>query len=260
MSKLQYLVLSCAVVLFAGLYFGFDTRPKHKPAEEGAPMMPVAGSGVSFDRLMAEGKKALSPEQAAKLSEMEQQAANAKDPKADAEARKSLSGYWYQIGNLPLAGGYAEQVAELEKTDEAWSVAGGTFFNALQASRDADVRHFCADHAAEAFQKAAAINPDQVEHRVNLALVYAEDPKPDNPMQAVLLLRELEQKYPQAPAVYNALGRLAIKTNQWERAIERLEKAYSLDPKNPNTPCLLAKAYEGAGNVAKAAEYKQKCQ
>jgi uncharacterized protein HemY len=59
--------------------------------------------------------------------------------------------------------------------------------------------------------------------------------------------------------VYNALGRLAIKTNQWQRAIERLEKSWSLDKKNPNTPCLLAKAYEGAGNIAKATEFATLC-
>ncbi len=78
-------------------------------------------------------------------------------------------------------------------------------------------------------------------------------------MQAVLMLRELESKHPDNPAVYNALGRLAIKTGQWERAVERLEKAWSLDKKNLNTPCLLAKAYEGIGNTTKANEFAGIC-
>jgi uncharacterized protein HemY len=78
-------------------------------------------------------------------------------------------------------------------------------------------------------------------------------------MQAVLMLRDLESKHPENASVYNALGRLAIKTGQWQRATERLEKSWSLDKKNPNTPCLLAKAYEGAGNITKATEYAQRC-
>jgi len=98
-----------------------------------------------------------------------------------------------------------------------------------------------------------------VEHQVNLALVYAENPPADNPMKAVLLLRDLEKKHPDNASVYNALGRLAIKTGQWERAIERLEKARSLDPKNPNTPCLLSRAYDGAGQADKAAEFAKLC-
>ena len=78
-------------------------------------------------------------------------------------------------------------------------------------------------------------------------------------MQAVLLLRELEKQYTESPSVYNALGRLAIKTGQWARAVERLEKAWSLDPNNAFTPCLLAKAYEGAGQTAKATEFATRC-
>jgi Flp pilus assembly protein TadD len=139
-------------------------------------------------------------------------------------------------------------------------VAGGTYFNGIAAAQDnALIRTYCADRAVKAFENAASLAPDQPDYRVNLALVYAENPPPDNPMKAVLMLRDLESKYPSAPSVYNALGRLAIKTAQWERAIERLEKARSLDPSNPNTPCLLAKAYEGAGNTAQAAEMARLC-
>jgi uncharacterized protein HemY len=78
-------------------------------------------------------------------------------------------------------------------------------------------------------------------------------------MKAVLMLRDLEKKYPENPSVYNALGRLAIKTGQWQRAIDRLEKAWSLDRTNFNTPCLLAKAYEGAGQMDKSAEFAKIC-
>ncbi|MBU6343253.1 MAG: tetratricopeptide repeat protein, partial [Bacteroidetes bacterium] len=109
------------------------------------------------------------------------------------------------------------------------------------------------------FEKAATINPGQPEHQVNQALVFAENPPADNPMKAVLLLRELEKKYPESPAVFNALGRLAIKTGQWQKAIERLEKAWQLDRNNFNTPCLLAKAYEGAGQMDKSAEFAKIC-
>jgi uncharacterized protein HemY len=78
-------------------------------------------------------------------------------------------------------------------------------------------------------------------------------------MQAVLMLRDLEAKHPESPSVYNALGRLAIKTGQWQKAIERLEKSWSLDNRNLNTPCLLARAYDGVGNATKATEWAERC-
>lgn len=258
MNKAQIVTIIAAVALFSGLYFGFDTKPdKQKTIEHSRSLQ---GESTSFATILEEAMTHLNPEQAAQVAAAEQQIEAAKTDVSRVAAIKKISGLWYDLGQLPIAGGFAEQVAEIENADSSWSVAGGTFFNALVNSQDPTLRDFCANHAVKAFESAASLAPENVTHRVNLALVYAENPPPNNPMQAVLMLKELESKYPENPSVYNALGRLAIKTGQWERAIQRLEKAWSLDKKNPNTPCLLAKAYEGAGNIAKATEYAERCQ
>lgn len=257
MSKAQYLAVAVALALFAGLYWGFGTTPSGKKKTENAPLQQA--ENIGFEQLLAAAKTSLKAEQTAELASDEQALAGS-GPDAERIAHlKSLSAHWYELGNLPVSAGYAEQVAELEKADSAWSVAGALFFNGLLDAQDPAIRDYCATQAAKSFESAAQINPNQVEHKVNLALVYAENPPPDNPMKAVLLLRDLEKQHPENPAVYNALGRLAIKTGQWERAVERLEKAWTLDNKNPNTPCLLAKAYEGAGQADKAAEFAKKC-
>ncbi|MBL7776194.1 MAG: tetratricopeptide repeat protein, partial [Saprospiraceae bacterium] len=220
----------------------------------------IKGESASLEVLEADARAHLDAGQQARLQELEQQISAATSDTARTSALKQLSGWWYAQGQRAIAGGLAEQVAELENTAAAWSVAGATFFQALQGEQDKARRDFCAGRAIRAFESAVSLQPEQVEHRVNLALVYAENPPADNPMKAVLLLRELEQKHPESPAVYNALGRLAIKTGQWEKAIQRLEKAWSIDPQNPNTPCLLAMAYEGAGQAEKAAEFAGRCQ
>ncbi|HND86974.1 MAG TPA: hypothetical protein PK971_01530 [Saprospiraceae bacterium] len=246
-----------ASLLFAGLYFGFDTKPAgQKKIEQSRE---IAGEATTLPTLLESAVAALEPAQRQQMADLESAASGAKTDADRAESLKQLSAWWYKHGNPPVAAGIAEQVAELERTDAAWSVAGASFFNALVGTQDPTLRKFCADHALKAFESAASLAPDKVEHRVNLALVYSENPPPDNPMKAVLMLRDLESKHSDAPSVYNALGRLAIKTNQWERAIERLEKARSLDNTNPNTPCLLAKAYEGAGNTEKANEFARIC-
>jgi len=257
MSKAQILAIFASVVLFVALYFGFDTKPdKQKSIEHSRSLQ---GESTSFETLLQEATTHLSPAQLTQVSDIEKQIEAATEDQKRVELLKMLSGIWYDFNQLPIAGGFAEKVAKLENVDSTWSVAGGTFFNALVASKDPTVRQYCADHAVKAFESAASLAPDVVEHRVNLALVWAESPPPDNPMQAVLMLRELVAKYPQSASVYNALGRLAIKTGQWQRATERLEQSWSLDKKNPNTPCLLAKAYEGTGNIAKATEYEALC-
>lgn len=257
MNKAQYLAVLGALALFLGLYFGFDTKTDKQKTTERSRSLQAESTG--FETLLADAKAHLDATQSTQLAEQEQALEKAATDAERVVVLKKLSGLWYEFGQIPVAGGFAEQVAELENADSSWSVAGATFFNGLVASQDPVIRSFCADHAIKAFESAASLNPAQVEHRVNLALVYAENPPPDNPMQAVLMLRELESKHPDNPAVFNALGRLAIKTGQWQRAVERLEKAWSLDKNNPNTPCLLAKAYEGAGNTTKANEFAGIC-
>lgn len=257
MNKAQYLAVLGALALFLGLYFGFDTKTDKQKTTERSRSLQAESTG--FETLLADAKAHLEASQSTQVAEQEQALEKAATDADRINVLKRLSGLWYEFGQIPVAGSFAEQVAELENADSSWSVAGATFFNGLVASQDPVVRRFCADHAIKAFESAASLNPSQVEHRVNLALVYAENPPPDNPMQAVLMLREIENKHPDHPAVFNALGRLAIKTGQWQRAVERLERSWALDKNNPNTPCLLAKAYEGAGNISKANEFAGIC-
>ena len=257
MNKAQISAVFAALVLFCGLYFGFDTKNKNQKTAAHSQALQVESTGPEV--LLADAKTHLSPAQGAEVAALEQQAAAAPDSVAKVEALKKLSAYWYRAQQLAVSGVFAEQVAELERSDAAWSVAGGTFFNGLVGSQDPTIRSFCTEHAVKAFESAASLNPSKVEHRVNLALVYSESPPSDNPMQAVLMLRELEAKHPEEASVYNALGRLAIKTGQWQRAIDRLEKAWTLNKNNPNTPCLLAKAYEGAGQMDKMEQFAKIC-
>lgn len=151
------------------------------------------------------------------------------------------------------------EVAKLDNTDAAWSVSGASYFLVLNQAQNPDERTEFANAAATSFEKAMQLNPKMAEYPVNQALVYAENPPPDNPMKAVLQLRALEAQFPDSAVVYNALGRLAIKTGQWERAIQRLEKALALSPDNQNTICLLADAYAGIGNQAKSLAFRDKC-
>lgn len=257
MNKAQYLALLAALAVFSALYLGFDTKPPAQKAVDRSRT--IQGESTSFETLLDAAIAGMESDQLSGFQQIKQQMERASSDTAKISALKQLSAWWYAQGNLPVAGGFAEQVAELENADTAWSIAGATFYLALGNSQEANIRQYCGAHAVKAFESAISLNPGRVEHRVNLALVYAENPPPDNPMQAVLMLRDLEQKYPDNASVYNALGRLAIKTGQWDRAVERLEKSWSLDKNNPFTPCLLAKAYQGAGKQDKAAEFAALC-
>jgi tetratricopeptide (TPR) repeat protein len=257
MNKGQIFSILAATILFAVLYFGFSTKPENQKVLDKSRS--IQTEALDIRKLAQDALEHLAEAEVSVLKQAESAVESATSDAQRAVELKKLSALWYGTKNFSLAADAAERVASLENADSSWSVAGASFFEALSSASDESVREYCAKHAISAFESAISLKPEVVEHRVNLALVYAEHPPKDNPMKAVLMLRELEGQYPESPAVYNALGRLAIKTGQWDRAVTRLEKAWELDKKNPNTPCLLSKAYEGVGNKDKAREFAQKC-
>ncbi len=253
MNRQQITLVASAVALFFILYFGCDVQSKEQKTFETARAL--TGATLDMATVIKEANKGLNPTQATEIQSLTQKSESAKDP----SVLKQLSAAWHNAGHEEVAAHYAEQVAELDKTDEAWSIAGANYYLALQKADDMSVREFCANQAVKAFQNAASLNPTKLEHRINLALCYTENPPKDNPMKGILLLRELDAQNPENVAVNTQLARLAIKTGQYDKAIARLEKVITKEPNNGKLYCLLADAYDGAHNP-KANEAAQKCQ
>ncbi|MCU0345552.1 MAG: hypothetical protein MUC59_01330 [Saprospiraceae bacterium] len=258
MNKSQWSLILTASSLFALLYLCFDTKPsKHKAIES---KRASSFASTDINSMLVDAKANLPAQASASVMALEGDLEKAVLDSVKATAFKNLSSYWYQLEKSGIAGYYAEQVAEITRDEEAWSIAGTTYSICLQREQDEKIRSFCTEHAVQALEKAASLNPSNIQHKVNLALVYAENPPKDTPMKGVLMLVDLNKQYPDNPIVLTQLGRLAIKTSQFDKAVERLSKAVELEPSNKVATCLLAQAYEGLGDAAKATDFKSKCE
>lgn len=243
--------------MFALLYWGFDTKPtKHKAVEKQRAMSAVS---VDIANVLTTAKSGLTEIDLATVASLEAAVEAAQGDSLKADAYTRLSSAWYAIGNTAVAGHYAEKVATLRSNEEAWSIAGTTYSICVQREKAEDTRTFCTEKAVQALEKAASLNPTNVLHKLNLALVYTENPPKDTPMKGILMLVELNKQYPDNVPVLNQLGRLAIKTGQFDKAVQRLEAAVAIEPNNPQSVCLLGEAFEGLGQADKAAAHLSKC-
>jgi tetratricopeptide (TPR) repeat protein len=259
MTKLQYGYLVGSVILFVILYFGCDTKaPGHDQIET---TRELSIETVNVQSLIKSAQNSLSSSSLSAIGLVEEELSGLSDTDTSRriELLKQLSGRWYEASQPAIAGHYAEEIALLENNESAWSIAGTTYAICAQRSDAADVRSFCANRAAMAFQHAISFAPDDVSHQINLALTYTENPPASEPMKGILMLRELQTKFPENVSILNSLAKLALKTNQFDRALQRLRQAEALEPDNPATLCMLAKAYEGTGDQANATLYQQKC-
>ncbi len=254
---MQFGMIAFAAGLFCILAFVLDTRPKKLRDLE--TQRSLSAETTSAAVLLKEARQSLPETTAAEMAVMEESALAESSDSARIESFKLLSGTWYQLGYPAISGYYAQEVAALLNTEESWAIAGTTYAIAQKQAQEEKVRDFCTARAIECFENAISLNPDNPDYQLNLANVFVEKPPQDNPMKGILMLRELNEKYPDNVPVLNNLGRLALQTGQIDRAVERLERAFSLAPENNQTLCLLAEAYEAAGQSAKSAIFAQKC-
>jgi tetratricopeptide (TPR) repeat protein len=201
--------------------------PKIKKGQE-------ADTSVAVDEnlLINEAKKALDSTQRVWIADLEQRKSAATDLNQELSILKLLSRSWRENKNLTVSAIYAEQVAQLQPSGEAWSIAGTTYGSAFFNSQDQAVKRFVAQKAISAFEKAKLAEPDTLRHWLNEATMWIELSSVDAkvpPMKGVGLLRELEAKFPNSPQLHLTLGRLsATRSGDLDKALPRFIKVVEL--------------------------------
>lgn len=258
MNRNQIIVLIGSVLLFLVLYFGFSKVPTSQLNLEKSRAMNMEATSVA--NLISQANDSLTEVQKSIIAAINLDLNESKrDTLVYLERLKSLAGTWYEYKFPSISATYAEEIANISKSEESWSIAGTTYALCVKSTIDQKEKEFCSKRAIKAFENALSIAPDNIDTRINLAICYVDNPLQDNPMQGILMLRDLNTKYPENIAVLNQLARLALQTNQIDKAISRLETAIGLEPENQMTICLLASAYRSAGDVQKANEFENKC-
>lgn len=259
MKRGQIILLGIGSLLFLVIYFGFDTKSQKQKSIEKSRLLNMELTNLAS--LLMEAKNLFSTAELSGVISLEQKLSelSESDTVSKIQVLKDLSSAWYKLGKSEISATYAVQVAEMEDTEESWSIAGTTFTICIQNAKDEKILNYCSTGAVQSFEKAISINPLNLAHRVNLALSYVENPTSQDPMRGIKMLMDLNQSNPGEPIVLNSLGMLALKTGQNERALERLVESYRIDSLNKRTICLLAQAYEAVGDEKNALNFRDLC-
>ena len=257
LNKKQSIVIAIAVLIFGVLYFVLDTKPSKQKLLEKSRSANFESTGIQL--IFKDAKASLKKDQLDVIEAAEVQLKNASVDSLKEKAKVELSQLWFRSGHPAVAGFYAEEIAEIKNDEDSWAIAGTTYLYGVQSYEEEKLKDFCAKRSRKTLEKASSLNPDNVDHKINLALGYVEFPPKDNPMAGILQLVGLNKKYPENVKVLNQLGRLAIRTNQIDKAIERLSAAEAIDKNNKTTICLLAEAYSKKENETLYTTYSVRC-
>jgi len=245
------------VALFSILYFGFDTKPSKQAKLEENRALSFESTDIRV--ILAEAKDKLSKRDNSIIGLKEQNLQRAQTDSATFVNLENLAREWYALGYPEISAHYAEEIAKERNDADSWSIAGTTFTICVTKQVEDKVRSYCNKHAKEAFENAISIEPDNIDHRINLSVLYTEAPPKNNPMQGILMLREMNEANPEEIKVLNQLARLSIRTNQWDNALKRLSQVLTIKPDNQPAICMIAKVYQSLQDFSKAADYQSRC-
>ncbi len=256
-TKTQLGFIAAAVLLFAVLYFGFDTKPKKQAELEQSRALNFESTDIRV--VLADAKQQLNSRQNGVIGIAELELQEVTDDTLKAIRMETLAREWYGFGFPEVSGYYAEEIAKLRNTGASWGIAGTTFTLCAKNRTEDKIRDFCRQHALRAFENAVSEEPNVIDHRLNMALLNVEVPPESNPMKGIQMLLSLNEDHPKNVKVLNQLGRLSIQTNQWDRALKRLTTSLEIEPNNRSTICMLSKVYQSLQEFSKAEKFTRLC-
>ena len=256
MTRDQWIAVGLSSLLFLVLYFGFDIKPKSQKQLEKTRAVNI--EATSIENLIKEARIKLGAKYGL-IEALHLELNESKNDSLKVEKLKQLSGKWYELGFAAISGYYAEEIARINEDADSWSIAGTSYLLAIQQSEEVKVQTWSLQRSVKAFEAAISMEPQNINHQINLALAYVEMPPADNPMKGILMLRQLDETFPDNVKILSQLGRLSISTNQLDNALKRLKRAEELDPENKSVICLLAITYEKKGDSVLADKYNSKC-
>lgn len=151
---------------------------------------------------------------------------------AAVDIRRDLMDLYLAANRIDLAAGEAERIAEITNTENDWAIAGNLYYDVMEGREDAS-RSTYAKRAISAYDRALAINPDNLDIRTDMAIAYMYDP--DNPMMAIQETnRVLEQDSLHIQANFNR-GVMLANINRIDQAVDQFEKVKRIiaDESNP---------------------------
>lgn len=258
LNKGQWISIALFAGLFLILYFGFDTSSKEQKAlvKSRAQNLEI----INVNRLINDAKSRLPGAVYSKILSLEEELAAAENDSLKLYCLEQLASLWYKESQPLISGHYAKLLAERNQDDaQSWAISGTTFAIAAKQLDDENELKYAVQESRKAFESALSIDTEDISSRINLALSYVDFPIQDNPMKGILMLLELNKQYPENTQVLLQLGRLALGTNQYDKAVERLTKVLQLQPENKEAHCLLADVYTRMGDQQKANEEIEIC-
>jgi len=232
-------------------------KPKPTRTNGGVAGDRPAAANVNVATVSAAAKIAIGDALSGKINDLESQLKNAPESNKPA-LEKQLALQWDDDNQPAPAAFYYLAIAQTENKFENWLDAGNRFNDSYKLTQDSSSKAVYTADAAEAFQSALKLQPKSLDAKMGLGIADVNGAA--SPMTGIGLLLEVVKEDPKNRSANLNLGLFAMKSGQYEKAVDRFKTIIANDPKPELEPYFyLAETYKQLGRKAEAIAAYQKC-
>ena len=232
------------VLLVVGMFF----LPRVVVEDEEAPQS-ESGSVNATPEISQAHSRELTESERKQIEELKEGFKNQDNTEKSANFADSLAKKFAELNFLDSAAFYYGEAAQLNPSFERLMKAGNSHFEAFSYAVDLAQQDYWGKLTRSYFQKVLESDEELSDVKAKMALTYL----PQQPMEAVMLLREVVDSDPNNGfALYN-LGLLSLQSRQYDKAVERFQKLTMVEPDNLEGQFYLGVAYfeSGATDLAR---------
>ena len=267
MNGKQIIVVAIVVVISGYLYFqpvkGLTKQKTAKQTSGAAAGTNRAASKVTVEQVSIPAKSAIGAALAATINDLESQLKNASSAADKLEIEKKLAKQWDDDNQPAPSAFYYLAAARADNSYDDWMKAGNHFNDAFKQAQDTTAQPVYDANAVEAFQKATTLAADNLDAQAGLGIAYVNGGGP--PMQGIGLLLGVVAKDPNNRNAVLNLGLFAMKSGQFDKAVDRFKSLIVIEQKNKLLKTdvepyfYLAESYKQLGMKKEAIDTYEKC-
>ena len=259
--KRQQLILlgSGFVILFVLLFFG-TTIPKKDPIDLKSVTKEKTTPVFDIEKYILEAKGKLSVAQLNYVNHLENSISRGDVKEQQIKVYTQLASFWADsVHQHELYNFYTSLSAKLVNSEKNLTFAAQLMLDDLRNESDPIKRSWKGGQAVDLFERAITINPDNVNLKIGLGSCYvfgkgmAGDAA--ETMKGIQQLLQVVRKDSMNMQAQLVLGIGGVISNQYDKAIDRLQLVIKNQPENLEAVSWLADAYAGKGDKANALKW-----
>ena len=260
MKKQQIILLAGGLLIFASLlYFGKTVATK-EPSSMGEASKPSTAAGFNVDKYIQDAKSKLSVSQLNYINSLENSISRGDVAAQQIKVYKQLASFWADsIHQQEIYIFYTSRSAKLVNSEKNLTFAAQLMLADLRNESDPAKRGWKAEQAIELFEQAIQLNPNNANLQVGLGSCYVFGKgmvgNPQETMKGIQQLLQVVRKDSLNMQAQLVLGIGGVISNQFDKAIDRLNNVLKYESGNLEAISWLADAYAGKGDKPNALKW-----